>query len=483
MVTDQSFDASPRVVHIGFGAFHRAHQLVYAQQTNELSSQKWGYSVISLFSTRDIKNIKEQDFEYHVIEQNQSERRIQKVTVVDEALSPAIDGHTSVIDRLAHASTKVITLTITEKGYGLSATSQGLNRNLPDVKHDIENIDEPRTALGYLVASLKQRRDTHGANVTFLSCDNLQQNGEILKQAILDFARAVDDSLASWVENHVAFPSSMVDRMVPAMSMQSTQRLFDTVGKIDLCGIACEPFRQWVLEDNFIASRPEWELAGATMVKDVKPYEHLKLRLLNASHSLIAYIGALANYDTVADAMANANIKSLVLHFLVSEQVPSLKSGQQPNIDTEAYINSILTRFENTELQHRNLQICQDGSQKLQQRLFEAIQYQLNTKNSIKIQSLCIALWLFYLQGKSDNNTHFSVSDPHLDLFREYQQESDTMDVFASKVISNPDLFPVALAKSAHFKESVLFYISKLESQGTLATVEGLVDETRKDLK
>lgn len=404
---------SPIILHIGFGAFHRAHQLIYAQRLSEQQAFDWQYCELSLFNDKAIKALRAQAHKFFVLEQGDVSQCLQQITVVNESLHPNLDGFDTVIEKIAHSDVRIISLTITEKGYGIVPESRTLDLDNEAILSDTQSLQQPQSVLGFIVEGLRRRKDTHGVGLTLMSCDNIRQNGEVLKSAVMLLAQYHDHELSNWIEHHVTFPSSMVDRIVPKMTDESRALLEQRLGSEDQIGVVCESFRQWVIEDKFHQGlRPEWERAGAELVKDVLPYEDMKLRMLNGAHSLLAYLGSMANYVFVHEAIDNASLKTIVKHFMLNEQASSLA---QPNgLDFAQYAESLIKRFANLHLQHGLKQIAMDGSQKIPQRIFPALKVNWEDGRSTAVAQLAIAAWLAFIARQRDQK----LMDPMADEIR-----------------------------------------------------------------
>nr|MDN1387729.1 fructuronate reductase [Escherichia coli] len=272
-----------RIVHLGCGAFHRAHQALYTHHLLESTDSDWGICEVNLMPGNDrvlIENLKKQQLLYTVAEKGAESTELKIIGSMKEALHPEIDGCEGILNAMARPQTAIVSLTVTEKGYCADAASGQLDLNNPLIKHDLENPTAPKSAIGYIVEALRLRREKGLKAFTVMSCDNVRENGHVAKVAVLGLAQARDPQLAAWIEENVTFPCTMVDRIVPAATPETLQEIADQLGVYDPCAIACEPFRQWVIEDNFVNGRPDWDKVGAQFVADVVPFEMMKLRML-----------------------------------------------------------------------------------------------------------------------------------------------------------------------------------------------------------
>ncbi len=286
----------------------------------------------------------------------------------------------ALVTMMAAPETHIVSLTITEKGYCHDPATGRLDTDHPDIAHDRARPDAPRSAVGLIAAALRARRDAGLAPFTVLCCDNLPHNGALLAGLVHDFAALGSDALAGWIEAHGAFPSTMVDRIVPAPTPADVEEATALTGLADAAPVSHEPFRQWVIEDRFAGARPAWEKVGAELVADVAPHEHMKLRMLNGAHSALAYLGYLAGHATIPDVVADPPFRAYA-EALWEEVIPTIPPP--PGTDLRGYARDLLARFGNTAIRHRTWQIAMDGSQKLPQRLLGTIRERLAQGGSI----------------------------------------------------------------------------------------------------
>ena len=401
-----------RIVHLGCGAFHRAHQALYTHHLLESTDSDWGICEVNLMPGNDrvlIENLKKQQLLYTVAEKGAESTELKIIGSMKEALHPEIDGCEGILNAMARPQTAIVSLTVTEKGYCADAASGQLDLNNPLIKHDLENPTAPKSAIGYIVEALRLRREKGLKAFTVMSCDNVRENGHVAKVAVLGLAQARDPQLAAWIEENVTFPCTMVDRIVPAATPETLQEIADQLGVYDPCAIACEPFRQWVIEDNFVAGRPDWETAGVQMTDDVLPWEQMKLRMLNGSHSFLAWLGYLAGHAHISDCMQDPIFHSAAYRLMVDEQAPTLSIQ---GVDLSAYADSLIERFSNPALKHRTWQIAMDGSQKLPQRLLDPIRLHLQNGSSWRHLALGVAGWMRYVSGIDDAGQAIDIRDP-----------------------------------------------------------------------
>lgn len=406
-----------RIVHLGFGAFHRAHQALLTDRVLNQSGGDWGYCEVNLFGGEAlITQLREQDHLYTVLEKGAQANQAIVIGSVHESLHPTFDGINAVLEKMAEPQVAIVSLTITEKGYCIEPGSGKLDLNNPAVQADLAQPHAPQTAAGVIVEALRLRRERGLPPFTVLSCDNIPENGHVVKNAVLGLAETRDPQLAAWIAQHVTFPSTMVDRIVPAATDETLNEVAQAVGVADPCGIACEPFIQWVVEDNFVAGRPQWEVAGAELVKDVLPYEEMKLRMLNGSHSFLAYLGYLAGYQHINDCMEDPAYRAAAHRLMLNEQAPTLRVT---GVNLKQYADRLIERYSNPSLKHRTWQIAMDGTQKLPQRMLDSIRWHLAHGNDFPCLALGVAGWMRYVGGIDDRQQPIDIRDPMLDTLKQ----------------------------------------------------------------
>lgn len=399
-----------RIVHFGFGAFHRAHQALLTNRVLNEKGGDWGICEISLFSGDVLMSqLRAQDHLFTVLEKGAEGNQAIVVGAVHECLNAKLDSLSAIIEKFCEPQVAIVSLTITEKGYCIDPATGKLDMHNTRILHDLENPTEPHSAPGILVEALHRRRERGLPPFTVLSCDNIPDNGHVVKNAVLGMAQKRSAELAGWIDAHVSFPGTMVDRIVPAATETSLAEITQELGVEDPCAISCEPFIQWVVEDNFVAGRPEWEAAGVQMVKDVLPWEQMKLRMLNGSHSFLAYLGYLAGYAHINECMEDASFREAARRVMLNEQAPTLRIT---DVDLTAYADSLIDRFANPALQHRTWQIAMDGSQKLPQRMLDGIRVHLERKSAWPLLALGVAGWIRYVSGTDERGDAIDVRDP-----------------------------------------------------------------------
>lgn len=462
------------IVHLGLGAFHRAHQAVYLERYRQRSGDgEWGVCSANLRSSVGlVDGLRAAGQRYHVAEYADSENiTLREIGVIEETLFSGRDGagnwsrdREALLARMASSDTRIVTLTVTEKGYFLNPASGELNVDDPMIIGDIALPQQPRTAPGLLVEALAQRRKAGIAPFTVLSCDNMPDNGKRTRQAVVQLAEHRDAELASWMASEVAFPCSMVDRIVPAMTDADFERLA-ALGVSDSNAVVCEAFSQWVVEDNFPMGRPRWEADGVEMVADVAPFETMKLRMLNGSHSLLAYLGALAGIQTVYEGINHAELRALLRRYMLEEAAPTLEMPE--GIDLDAYADSLLARFANDSLRHRLQQIAMDGSQKLPQRWLSGALKCSAAGQSSACVALGMAAWIRYTAGQDLQGNSYPVDDPLAKRFAElHQTYGRDPSALVAAYLAMDDVVPNALAQDEAFAQAVLAAYQALSHGG-----------------
>ena len=348
------------IVHIGLGAFHKAHQAVYTDDALTAAGGDWRIIGVSLRSTEPAQELTPQGGLFTVIERSASGTQARVIGSVQSALCLSTDRG-AVLNALLAPETRIISVTVTEKGYGLNRATGGIDPDHPAIKADLADPANPQGLAGLLVWALGHRRAQGTPPFTVLSCDNLPENGALTRSLLIDFARHAAPDLVDHIATDVAFPSSMVDRITPARTDDTLALAQDLIGQRDAAAIECEAFRQWVIEDHFPTGRPNWEAGGAIFAPDVTPYEAMKLRMLNGSHSMLAYAGFLCGHTYVRDVMADPALSTLVDRYL---KAAAATLDPLDGVDFDTYAQDLAERFRNTHLGHETYQIAMDGSEK-----------------------------------------------------------------------------------------------------------------------
>lgn len=395
------------IVHIGVGGFHRAHQAMYIDQLlEEPGNEQWGICGVGLLEVNQglAEILKRQDNLYTLIVRHPNGQVENRVigSMVEFLYAP--ENKQAVIDKLACKETKVVSLTITEGGYHFNPATGEFNASDPAIQHDAKHLDDPTTAFGYIAAALKERRDLGLPPFTVQSCDNIQHNGAVTRRMLLAFIELFDPELKQWVAHNVAFPNGMVDRITPVTTNAEIDYLALELGVDDEWPVTCEAFSQWVVEDNFCNGRPNWDKVGAQFVSDVTPYEKMKIRLLNAGHSVLGLLGSIHGFSTIDEAVSDPLFARYLRAFMDQEVTPLLAA--LPGINLEFYKDTLLERFANPNIKDSLARICLESSAKLPKFLIASVienlakvespQSEHQPQCQIRLSALVLAAWCFY---------------------------------------------------------------------------------------
>ncbi|MCG7363612.1 mannitol dehydrogenase family protein [Roseomonas sp. ACRSG] len=439
------------IVHLGLGAFHRAHQAVYTEERLEAGESGWGICGLSLRSPAVRDALAPQDGLYTVLTRGPGGDEARIIGSVLEALTVPEQPDLA-LARLADPATRIIGLTVTEKAY-CRDSSGALDEQHPDIRHDLEGQGTPRSVPGLLAAALRRRAETGAGAVTLMTCDNLPDNGRTLERVLRRFVELRDPSLAGWMAENVSFPATMVDRIVPATT-DADRAAIAALGYQDAWPIVAEPFSQWVIEDRFVNGRPRWEEAGALMVQDVHAYELMKLRCLNGAHSSLAYLGGLAGIGTVSEAMAEPLLADFLKRLWAEDVIPTLPPV--PGIDLPGYTAQLEERFRNPAIRHRLLQIAMDGSQKLPQRLLRPAADRLAQGVVPKRIALAVAAWMLFLLGEDETGGSHRIDDPMGEVLSATARGAGRdAAALSDALFAMPEVFEPALAAHQGFRAAV----------------------------
>jgi mannitol 2-dehydrogenase len=438
-------------VHVGVGGFHRAHLAVYV---HELASRGSGWGIVGLGllegDAEMAAALSGQDCLYTLIEKDGGEPVAQVIGSITRFVH-APPGHDAAASELIAApATAILSLTVTESGYAEpSATDSAAGQH---------------TTFDRIAAALAARRDRSAGPITILSCDNLPGNGDAARGATLSAAARVDQALPAWVDEHCTFPNSMVDRITPATSPEDRHWLRDRAGIVDGWPVVCEPFRQWVMEDDFAAGRPPWEDAGALFTDRIGDWEQYKLRMLNAGHSCIAYLAALADIKYVHEAMAVPTLRTFLESLIHLEAIPTVV--EIPGHPRDEYAASVLERFANVGVQDQIARLCIDGSAKFPTFLIPTIEWQLERGGPIERAATALAGWARYLAVVDPKQQAFDASG---DAARRYAAEATTDPV---AFLEFEAVFPTAVRSSARFRSAFAVGYEQIAAEGPIAAME-----------
>ncbi|KES16281.1 Mannitol-1-phosphate/altronate dehydrogenase [Gilliamella apis SCGC AB-598-P17] len=463
-----------RIIHIGFGAFHRAHQALFTDRLLNKGNSDWAICEVNIVGGEELINdIRKQDHLYTVLEKGATSKQAYIIGSVKESLLAPIDGIEAILAKMADPVVEIVSLTVTEKGYCMLPGGAGLDLNNQLIKSDLSSLTKPMSAPGVIVEALYRRMQRGLKSFTALSCDNMPENGLVLKKAILDLANARDPELAKWIETNTTFPCTMVDRIVPAATAETLTEIQDVLGGMfDPCGIACEPFIQWVIEDNFVTARPNWNEVGAEFVDNVVPYEEMKLRMLNGSHSFLAYLGYLAGYEHINDCMNDESYKQATLSLMLQQQAPTL--NVPPQVNLQQYAEKLIERFSNPSLKHRTWQIAMDGTQKLPQRMLDSIRWHIKHNSDFSLLALGVAGWMRYVGGIDDHKQIIDLRDPMMDELKKLVTASDDGIERVNSLLTLDAVFGSDLPNNSLFKDKVTQHYLCLMEKGAKQTIQDL---------
>lgn len=457
------------IVHLGLGAFFRAHGAIYTAEAMAKSGDDWGIIGVSLRHPTQRDLLQPQGFAYTAVELAADGETTQVIEVLQNVLV-AREDPSAVLVAMADPAIRIVSLTVTEKGYCHVPSTGLLNQNHPDVIHDLTD-DLPRSAPGYLVRALQMRRASGVAPFTVLCCDNLPENGAMLRRIVLELAGFIDPDLADWIAQNGAFPSTMVDRIVPALKPEDVTRLADKTGVLDRAPVMHEPFRQWVIEDWFVDNkRPDYGAVGVDMVRDVRPFEHMKLRCLNGTHSALAYLGFLAGYQTIFDTVSDPAFAAYCRQLWQSEITSGLVAPEGVNLAD--YTDTLFQRYANPAIRHLTHQIAMDGSQKLPQRILATISENLTAGRDSSGLILAVAAWMRYVGGTDELGKPIEVQDPLETQLKSLSDGASSVTEKAEALLSLREVFPADLAQNSGFRNAVITAYSDLTRRGAQACVK-----------
>ncbi|WP_084077083.1 mannitol dehydrogenase family protein [Demequina sp. NBRC 110057] len=470
--------AAPGIVHLGIGAFHRAHQAVFTEAAAAATGDdRWGIVGVTQRSAGVRGQLAPQDGLYGVLGLSDGETRLDLVGQVRDVLFPA-EQTADVLAAIAAPTTHVVSLTVTEKGYrraaggGPDLADAALAFDLEVLSREIDGAADAavtsRSAVGLLLRGLAHRWHGGGQPVSVVVCDNLMDNGpqvEALVHAIVDASPAAGAaSLGDWLRASVAFPATMVDRIVPATTDAHRATASALLGASDAGLVVAEPFMQWVIQDRFAGPRPAWEEAGAQLTEDVSAYEHTKLRILNGTHSALAYLGALRGHALIADAVADPDLHAFARALIDEDAIPSLGSVEE--IDLAAYRESVLERFANAAIGHTTVQIAMDGSQKLPIRFLATAQDRLAAGAVPHAMARAVAAWMLYVRATTAGELEVAGRRVELDdplAARLGGLAVGPMEGLADRLVSGSGIFPAALAGDDRFRDAVRSAVDDLQ--------------------
>ncbi|WBQ02711.1 mannitol dehydrogenase family protein [Kribbella sp. CA-293567] len=445
------------IVHLGLGAFHRAHQAVFTEQAAAISgSTSWGICGVSQRSAAVREQLAPQDGLYSVLTRGQGDPSIRVIGSIREVLTAPEDPG-AVVDRIADPAVSVLTLTVTEKGYRAAAAG-GLDLTDPEIQADLAGRP-PRTVVGQLAAGLA-RRAAHGSPpLTVVSCDNLVANGPFLRRLMEGYAAASPDAKQLLEQLATArFPASMVDRIVPATTDADRDEAAALLGVRDEAVVVAEPFLQWVIEDDFAGARPDWDKAGAILTGDVAPWEQAKLRMLNATHSMLAYLGGLRGYETIAEAVRDEELAGLAQQLMTDDVIPTLTPPD--GLDLTEYGATVLKRFANPALKHRTAQVGMDGSAKLPVRLLGTVRDRLAVNAEPRLAALAVAAWMVSVAKATETGT--VLDDPQANKLQTAVSSATGTAAVVDALLGVESVFGADLPANAVFRQLLVEQAGRL---------------------
>ena len=475
-VAKPSYDRSQvtaGIVHFGVGGFHRAHQAMYLDALMDAGEAlDWGLCGVGALphDRRIIDTLKAQDGLYTLVVKHPDGHLEPRVVGSIVELMFAPDDPRAVVDRLADERTRIVSTTITEGGYLVNQVTGEFDAQDPSIQDDLAadfaGGQAPSTVFGFITAALDRRRREGQDPFTVMSCDNLPDNGDVAKRMICAFARLKDAELADWMEEHVEFPNCMVDRITPVTAPEDIERLRDEFGVDDGWPVVCEPFTQWVLEDRFGQGRPPFEDAGVQMVDDVVPYELMKLRLLNASHQALCYLGHLAGYRYAHEVCQDPLFADFLLAYMEREGTPTLPAV--PGVDLDAYRHELVSRFANPEVRDTLARLCAESSDRIPKWLVPVIRENLRHGGEVDRSALVVASWARYAEGRDEQGEPIEVVDRLKDrvMAAAARQAQDPL-----AFVRDRDLFG-DLADDERFAAAYTAALEHLHAHGARATLE-----------
>ena len=462
------------IVHLGVGAFHRSHQAMYLDRLLEQGQgQDWAICGVGVLPSdrRMAEVMAAQDCLYTLVVKHADGTLEPRVvgSVVEYLLAP--DDPDAVVERMAAETTRIVSLTVTEGGYNTDPVTGRFDATDPGVVHDLQPGAAPATAFGLVTEALVRRRDRGLAPFTVVSCDNIQHNGDVARRSFAAFASLRAPELGAWVEREVPFPNSMVDRITPATTDEDREEVARRFGVEDRWPVVCEPFTQWVLEDRFGLGRPPLEEAGVQVVDDVEPYEMMKLRLLNAGHQALAYLGRLAGYRLVHDAAQDPLFQRLLLGYMTHEATPTLRPV--PGIDLDAYRRELIARFSNPHIRDTLARLAFDGSERLTKWLLPVVRDNLAAGGEVRRSAAVVAGWARYSEGVDEQGEPIEIADRRRDtlMATARRQREDPLAFVADRELFGD------LVDDERFTRPYLAALDSLHRRGARVTLEALVAE------
>lgn len=400
------------ILHIGVSNFHRSHQAYYTHELIEKYDElNYGICGVDLLdSDRKIYNIlKDQDGLYTLYTKEPNGAHKAKIigSIVEYFFGP--ENPMAVIEKMASPDIEIISLTIAEDGYHLNEITGVFDMNHPEVNEEIKNPFNPKTVFGYLTQAFKLRKLRKLPGCTILSCDNIKSNGDTMKQSLFDYVSKTDPELLDWISKNTTFPNTMVDRITTITDFDDIETLKQEFLIEDQWPVVCESFAQWVIEDKFLHKKPSWEKVGVQFTQNIEPYEKMKLRLLNAGHTILGTLGTMRGYKTVYEAAIDEDLMIFLKAFMDEEVLPTLKESNPRNV--KSYKKMLVSRFQNPHINDRLSRICQESSAKIPLFILPTIKDQLKNEKNVKRAAFIIAAWCKYNDGIDDFKIPYKITD------------------------------------------------------------------------
>lgn len=463
------------IVHFGVGGFHRAHQAMYLDQLmSQGEAMDWGICGVGVLphDKKIVETLTAQNGLYTLIVKHTDGRREARVigSIVQMLFAP--EEPKAVLEAMIDPATRIVSMTITEGGYLVNQVTGEFDASDPSIQHDLEEGAVPSTAFGFIIAALGARRDAGTPPFTVMSCDNLPGNGEVAHQMISAFARLKDPELADWMTEHVPFPNSMVDRITPVTSPEDIDQLSEDTGIDDRWPVVCEPFTQWVLEDRFADGRPRFEKVGVQLVDDVRPFELMKLRLLNAGHQSLCYLGYLAGYRYAHEVAQDPLFVNFLLGYMEHEATPTLPPI--PDTDLGNYCTTLIERFANPEVRDTLARLCAESSDRIPKWLLPVVRHNLEHNGQIQRSALVVAAWARYAEGTDEQGEPIVVVDRLKDrLMAAAAKNRHNGNGPGLSFLRDDDLFG-DLADDPRFASAYRASLHSLHTRGARETLEHL---------
>ncbi len=465
----------PGIVHLGLGGFHRAHMARYTHDLMQRGDDgaKWGIVGVGLRppDERLVAALAKQDCLYTLIERDETQARATVIGSLIRVIHAATGTH-EVLDAIDQPEIAIVSLTVTQAGYCIDNGTKRLDVSHPQIVHDLAYPAQPHSAVGVLTAAFARRKAAGLPPFAALSCDNIQHNGTVLRDAVLELATRQDPKLAGWIEANGAFPSTMVDRITPMTTADCRTWLEQAYAVSDACPVLCEPFTQWVIEDTFPTGRPAWDVVGAQLVKDVTPYEFMKLRLLNATHLAICAPGQLLGFDYVHEAVRDTRISRLAQRLMMRETGPTVPP--LPGVDVGQYEKDVVRRLSNSTVADTTERVNTDGSLNY---LLDPLRDCFDAGRPAPVLSFAVAAWIRRSAGRDDAGRKLPVANPTAAAFNRYALKNGR---HADSLLSHRETFGELCDRSA-FRMEVGRWLRKMDSEGTAGGLSALLEESQPD--